>query len=99
VPHTADIERIAEACEAWQARQGFGAEDEVDAADADDAQAVIQHASLLGQAALGERAGKHARRVQVLGGKELALPGARVPGGRLRVPPAAAARSGSAALR
>jgi hypothetical protein len=39
-----------------------------------DAQAVIQQASLLGQAALGDRAGKRARRVQVLGGKELALP-------------------------
>ena len=35
---------------------------------------MIQQASLLGQAALGERAGKRARRVQVLGGKELALP-------------------------
>ncbi len=39
-----------------------------------DAHAVIQQASLLGQAALGERAGKGARRVQVLGGTELALP-------------------------
>ena len=80
VPHTEDIERlvvrIAEACEAWLARQGFGAEDEGgdDDDDDDDAQAVIQQASLLGQAALGERAGKRARRVQVLGGKELPLP-------------------------
>ena len=40
----------------------------------DDAQAVIQQASLLGQAVLGDRAGKRARRAQVLGGKELALP-------------------------
>ena len=39
-----------------------------------DAQAVIEQASLLGQATLGERAGKRARRVQVLGGTELALP-------------------------
>jgi hypothetical protein len=79
VPHTEDIERlvvrIAEACEAWLSRQGFGAEDEGgDHDDDDDAQAVIQQASLLGQAALGERAGKRARRVQVLGGTELALP-------------------------
>jgi hypothetical protein len=79
VPHTEDIERlvvrIAEACEAWLSRQGFGAEDEgEDDGDVDDAQAVIQQASLLGQAALGDRAGKRARRVQVLGGKELALP-------------------------
>ncbi len=35
---------------------------------------MIQQASLLGQTALGERAGKRARRVQVLGGQELALP-------------------------
>jgi hypothetical protein len=77
VPHTEDIERlvvrIAEACEAWLARQGFGPEEEGDD-EGDDAQAVIQPASLLGQAALGERAGKRARRVQVLEGKELALP-------------------------
>ena len=77
VPHTEDIERlvvrIAEACEAWLSRQGFGAEDEGDD-EGDDAQAVIQQASLLGQAALGDRAGKRARRVQVLGGKELPLP-------------------------
>ena len=64
---------IAEACEGWLSRQGFGPEEEEDAAD-DDAQAVIQQASLLGQAALGERAGKRARRVQVLGGREVALP-------------------------
>ena len=79
VPHTEDIERlvvrIAEACETWLSRQGFGVEDEGDDDDDDDdAQAVIQQASLLGQAALGERAGKRARRVQVLGGTELALP-------------------------
>jgi hypothetical protein len=44
------------------------------ASSSDDAQAVIQQASLLGQAVLGDRAGKRARRAQVLGGKELALP-------------------------
>jgi hypothetical protein len=52
VPHTEDIEqlvvRIAEACEAWLSRQGFGAEDEGDADGDDDAPAVIQQASLLG---------------------------------------------------
>jgi hypothetical protein len=78
VPHTEDIERlvvrIAEACEAWLARQGFGDEGEGDDDEGDDTQAVIQQASLLGQAALSERAGKRARRLQVLGGKELALP-------------------------
>ena len=65
--------RIAEACEAWLSRQGFGAEDEVDGDD-DDAPSVIHQASLLGQAAIGDRAGKRARRVQVLGGKDLPLP-------------------------
>lgn len=35
---------------------------------------MIQQASLLGQAALGPRAGRRARRVQVLGGREFDLP-------------------------
>ncbi len=52
VPHTEDIERlvvrIAEAWEAWLARQGFGAQNEGADDDDDDAQAVIQQASLLG---------------------------------------------------
>ncbi|MDP2304746.1 MAG: hypothetical protein Q8P18_01805 [Pseudomonadota bacterium] len=77
MPHTEDIERlvvrIAEACEAWLTRQGFDSEEDGDA-EGDDAQAVIQQAALLGQAALGERAGKRARRVQVLGGRTFDLP-------------------------
>jgi hypothetical protein len=76
-PHTVDVERlvveIAEACEAWLAGQGYGPEEE-GAAGEEDAQAVLQQASLLGQAALGERAGKRARRVQVRGGREFELP-------------------------
>ncbi len=76
VPHTEDVEHlvvaIAAACEAWLSKQGFGAEDE--GSEEGDAQAVIQQASLLGQAALGARAGKRARRVQVVGGQEMALP-------------------------
>jgi len=76
VPHTTDVEQlvvaIAAACEDWLSRQGFGPEDE--GGDDDDAQAVIQQAALLGQAALGPRAGKRARRVQWVGGKEVALP-------------------------
>lgn len=66
--------RPGEGCERWLARKGFGPEDGGDTEDEDDAQAVLQNASLLGQAALGERAGKKARRIQVLGGKEFALP-------------------------
>ena len=77
MPHTEDVERLVvalgEACERWLARQGFGPEEEVCEGE-DDAQAVLQNASLLGQAALGERAGKKARRIQVLGGREFALP-------------------------
>jgi hypothetical protein len=76
VPHTTDVEQlvvaIAAACEDWLSRQGFGPEDEGD--DDDDAQAMIQQAALAGQAALGPRAGKRARRVQWVGGKEVALP-------------------------
>ena len=78
VPHTEDVERlvvsIGEACEKWLGRKGFGPEDGDAVEEEDDAQAVIQSASLLGQAALGERAGKKARRIQVLGGKEFVLP-------------------------
>ena len=77
VPHTEDVERlvvsVGEACERWLARKGFGPEEDGDVEE-DDAQAVIQNASLLGQVALGERAGKKARRIQVLGGRELTLP-------------------------
>ena len=66
-PHTADVERlvveIADACEAWLAEQGCGAEDAIEPGE-DDAQAVLQQAALLGQATLGERAGRRARRVQ-----------------------------------
>jgi|GEM_PF-5838894 len=51
VPHTEDVERlvvsIAEACESWLSRQSFGPEDDGDG-EQDDAQAVIQQASLLG---------------------------------------------------
>jgi putative transposase/transposase-like zinc-binding protein len=76
-PHTGDVEAlvvdIAERCEAWLARRGYGPEDEVDA-EGDDAQAVLQEASLLGKAALGGRAGRRARRVQTVGGREQALP-------------------------
>jgi len=78
VPHTADVERlvvaIGEACEDWLAAQGFGPEEERDEDAGDDAQAVFQQASLLGQAALGERAGKRARRVQLQGGRTVEMP-------------------------
>jgi len=76
VPHTEDVERlvvqIAEACEKWLSKKGFGEDDAAEMED--DAQAVIQEAALAGKAALGDRAGKRARRVQVLGGREVALP-------------------------
>ena len=76
VPHTEDVERlvvsIAESCEKWLAKQGYGEEAETQGED--DAQAVIQAAALAGKAALGARAGKRARRIQVLGGREVELP-------------------------
>ena len=78
-PTTKDIERLVEQigtkCERWLARQGFGNEAEDAPPDSgDDAHGLLQLASLTNQVALGPRAGKKVRRVQVLGGKELALP-------------------------
>ena len=81
-PTTADIERLVEKvgtkCERWLSRQGFGnqAEDaQPDSGDdAEDAHGLLQLASLSNQVALGPRAGKKVRRVQVLGGTEFALP-------------------------
>ena len=63
---------IAESCEKWVAKQGYG--EEAETQEEDDAQAVIQAAALAGKAALGARAGKRARRIQVLGGREVELP-------------------------
>jgi len=75
-PRTGDVEalvvEVAEACEAWLARRGFGAEDEV-AGEEDDALAVVQQASLFGRAALGERAGRSTR-VQRIAGREVSMP-------------------------
>jgi hypothetical protein len=78
VPHTADVERlvvaIGEACESWLSSRGFGPAEEREEDGGDDAQAVFQQASLLGQAALGARAGKRARRVQIQGGRTVEMP-------------------------
>ena len=77
-PSTEDVERlvvrIAQACEAWLSKQGFGKEDEAEPLDEDDAQVVLQQASLGGCQAVGPRAGKAVRKVQVLGGREVKLP-------------------------
>ena len=76
-PTTEDIEglvvEIGLACERWLARQGFAGEDEDRVEDEDDAQGVLQLASLSGTVALGERAGKRVRRVIMLGGREVPL--------------------------
>ena len=76
-PSTKDIERlvveIAERTEAWLAKQGHGLEDEEEP-DPDDGQAVLQAAAVMGQAATGRRAGRRARRLQVLGGRPYRLP-------------------------
>ncbi len=75
-PNTEDVERlveaIARAAEAWLAKQGYAGEDEDNTED-DDAQGVLQMASLNGVLALGERAGKRVRKVVTLGGKDFAL--------------------------
>ena len=78
-PHTSDIEAlvvdIATACESWLAKKGHGPDDEAPEPDADDGQAVIQWASLEGrQAVAGGRSVRKVRTVQVLGGRELAMP-------------------------
>jgi hypothetical protein len=76
-PSTADIEelvqRIERGCERFLASKGFAGEAD-DTHEEDDAQGVLQMASLLGLNAVGEDHGKRVRRVQMLGGKEYALP-------------------------
>ena len=77
VPHTPDIEalvvEIADACEAYLVKRGFGPDDAV-VPDEDDGQSLCQAASVGGYTAVGERSGQQARRVQRLGGREYALP-------------------------
>lgn len=76
-PTTEDVEalvlEIALACERWLGKQGFAGEEDDSQVDEDDAQGVLQLASLRGTQALGERAGRRVRRVVTLGGKEVAL--------------------------
>ena len=76
-PTTEDIEslvvEIGLSCERWRARRGVAGDDEDRVEDEDDAQGVLQLASLSGTVALGDRAGKRVRRVVVLGGQEFAL--------------------------
>jgi hypothetical protein len=77
-PSTDDIEdlvvEIAERCERWLARQGFGDHDLHDDPDPDDAQMLLQAASAAGRAALGRLAGRRARRIQVHRGRVYELP-------------------------
>jgi hypothetical protein len=75
-PTTEDIEgpvvEIARECVRWLPRQGFSGD--VDHAESeDDAQGVLQLASLSGAVAQGERAGRKVRRVVMLGVQEFAL--------------------------
>jgi hypothetical protein len=73
-PRTEDVEalvvEIAEACEAFLAGEGFGADDTVE--DDDDVQAVLQAASIQGRLAVGPR--RTVRKVQTFGGKQVAMP-------------------------
>ena len=61
-------------CQRWLARQGFGEHDLHDDPDPDDAQMLLQAASAAGRAALGRRAGRRARRIQVHRGRVYELP-------------------------
>ena len=77
-PTTGDIEdlvvEIAERCEPWLAEQGFGEHDLHDDPDPDDAQMLLQAASAAGRTALGQRAGRRAKRIQVHRGRVYELP-------------------------
>ena len=77
-PTTEDVEdlvvRIADACERYLDRRGFGEGEGDDDPDSDDAQTLLQQASLAGVAALGGRAGRMARRLQVHAGHAFPLP-------------------------
>ncbi len=74
-PTTADVERIVEEIAAravvWLRRQGV---EDLAEPDPDDLQLALQAASVAGVAALGRRAGRRARRVQRLGGRDVPLP-------------------------
>jgi hypothetical protein len=75
-PETSDVEalvvRVVERCEAWLAEQGFGPEPEgEEEADLDDAQQVLQAASVQGRLA---STGRRARREQTLSGRPFQLP-------------------------
>jgi len=78
-PTTEDVEdlvvRIADACERFLARRGFGEGDLADDdPDSDDAQVLLQQASVAGIAALGRRAGRQVRRLLVHAGRVYPLP-------------------------
>lgn len=77
-PTTDEVEMlVAEAAarlERWLAKAGFGRDDDGDEGDDEDAQVVMQAASVAGRVALGTRAGRRGRRHQVLGGRTFALP-------------------------
>ena len=76
-PETADVERlvvtIAERCEGYLARRGFGAEDVLDSEGAEGL-ALLQEASVGGYIAVGPRQKRKVRRVQILGGQTYPLP-------------------------
>ena len=74
---TTDVEdlivRIAEKCERWLYKQGFGEEDLFEE-DAEDALPFLHGASVMGRTAFGKRGGWKVRRGQTFAGKEYKLP-------------------------
>jgi hypothetical protein len=75
-PSTVDVEelveRIAWVCGRWLAREGYGAQDEAEAEDEDDALGVLQAAAVAGRSALSRA--RRGGREQVLGGRRYTLP-------------------------
>ena len=70
--HVAEVvERIAVKATRWLIRQGV---EDLEDPDPDDVQLLLQAASASGCAALGRRAGRRARTVRVLAGREVPLP-------------------------
>ena len=76
-PTTEEVEklvvRVAVRVERWLTSQGYGV-DEEELVDDADTMLVLQEASAAHRAALGVRAGKKTRRMQMLGGREFPLP-------------------------
>ena len=79
-PRTEDVEwvaaEVAKRVERWLVRHGYTDEDgeAVDEADPEDAQQLLQAASMASRVALGSRAGRKSKRYRMCGGQPYQLP-------------------------